>query len=34
MQQVVIIGASHAGAEAAIALRTQGWEGKILLVGD
>tara|TARA_R110002153_G_scaffold124543_6_gene270989 strand:+ start:8757 stop:9962 length:1206 start_codon:yes stop_codon:yes gene_type:complete len=34
MQQVVIIGASHGGAEAAIALRTQGWEGKILLVGD
>jgi 3-phenylpropionate/trans-cinnamate dioxygenase ferredoxin reductase subunit len=34
MQQVIIIGASHAGAEAAIALRTQGWEGKILLVGD
>lgn len=34
MQQVVIIGASHAGAEAAIALRTQGWEGKIILIGD
>ena len=34
MQQVVIIGASHAGAEAAIALRIQGWEGKILLIGD
>jgi len=34
MQQVVIIGGSHAGAEAAIALRTQGWEGRILLVSN
>ena len=30
----VIVGASHAGAQAAIRLRRLGWEGSITLVGD
>ncbi len=34
MQHVVIIGASHAGAEVVSALRIKGWEGKISLIGD
>ena len=34
MQQVVIIGASHAAAEVISTLRKAGWEGKITLIGD
>ena len=30
---VVIVGAGHGGAQAAIALRQQGFEGSILMVG-
>lgn len=30
----IIIGASHAGSELAIALRKEGWEGKILVISD
>ncbi len=35
MQQTcVIIGASHAGAQLAASLRQEGWEGRILMIGD
>ena len=34
MSDVVIIGASHAGAEAAVALRKLGHEGRVTLVGE
>ena len=34
MPTVVIIGASHAAAEAVLVLRKQGWRGRIVLVGD
>ena len=34
MGAVVIVGASHAAAEAVTTLRRKGWEGDILLVGD
>ena len=30
----IIIGAGHAGGELAIALRNEGWEGRILLLGE
>ncbi|MBC9251834.1 pyridine nucleotide-disulfide oxidoreductase [Pseudomonas alcaligenes] len=30
----IIIGAGHAGGELAIALRNEGWEGRILLIGE
>lgn len=30
----VIVGASHAGAQLAASLRQEGWEGRIVLVGD
>lgn len=33
-QTCLIIGASHAGAQLANALRKEGWEGKILVIGD
>ena len=33
-QHVVIVGAGHAGASAAAALRQGGWEGRISLLGD
>jgi len=33
-QNVVIIGASHAAAEAVTTLRKKGWEGDITLIGD
>lgn len=33
MQDVVIVGAGHAGAQAAIALRQSGFAGSILLIG-
>jgi len=33
-QHILILGASHAGTEAAFALRKCGWQGKISLVGD
>lgn len=33
-QQCVIVGASHAGAQAAESVRKAGWQGQILLVGD
>ena len=34
MKSVVIIGASHAAAEAISTLRKKGWQGKISLIGD
>lgn len=34
MKSVVIVGASHAAAEAIASLRKLGWSGKIVLVGD
>jgi len=34
IQNVVIVGASHAAAEAISVLRKSGWEGSISLVGD
>jgi 3-phenylpropionate/trans-cinnamate dioxygenase ferredoxin reductase subunit len=34
MNSVVIVGGGHAAAEAAIALRIQGWEGDIKLISD
>lgn len=33
-QTCIIIGASHAGASLATAVRKEGWEGKILVLGD
>jgi 3-phenylpropionate/trans-cinnamate dioxygenase ferredoxin reductase subunit len=30
----VIVGAGHGGAELSVALRDQGWEGRIVLIGD
>lgn len=33
-QTCVIIGASHAGAQLATTLRKEGWEGRILMIGD
>ncbi|PIE40750.1 MAG: pyridine nucleotide-disulfide oxidoreductase [Gammaproteobacteria bacterium] len=33
-QTCIIIGASHAGASLATAVRKEGWEGKILVIGD
>ena len=30
----IVIGASHAGAQLAVSLRQQGWEGRILVIGD
>ena len=33
-QTCLIIGASHAGAQLATTLRKEGWEGKILVIGD
>src|SRR5690606_31157459 len=30
----IIVGAGHAGGELAIALRNEGWEGRILLLGE
>lgn len=33
-QTCLIIGASHAGANLANALRREGWEGRILVLGD
>ncbi|MAR90353.1 MAG: FAD-dependent oxidoreductase [Pseudomonadota bacterium] len=33
-QTCVIIGASHAGAQLATSLRKEGWEGRILVIGD
>jgi len=30
----IIIGASHAGAQLAVSLRQEGWEGRILVIGD
>jgi 3-phenylpropionate/trans-cinnamate dioxygenase ferredoxin reductase component len=32
--RVVIVGASHAGAQVCASLRRDGWEGEVLLVGD
>ena len=34
MRPIVVVGASLAGLRAAQAIRTQGWEGRLLLVGD
>jgi len=34
IQNVVIVGASHAAAEAISTLRKSGWKGSISLVGD
>ena len=34
MKSVVIIGASHAAAEAISTLRKKAWQGKISLIGD
>ena len=34
LENVIIIGASHAAAEAISTLRRSGWEGSITLVGD
>ena len=33
-QTCLIIGASHAGAQLATAVRKEGWEGRILVIGD
>lgn len=33
-QRCVIIGASHAGAELAVGLRQQGWDGEVLVIGE
>ncbi len=33
-QTCVIVGASHAGGQLAFSLRQQGWDGRIVLVGD
>lgn len=33
-QTCIVIGASHAGASLATAVRKEGWEGKILVIGD
>lgn len=33
-RKCLIVGASHAGAQAAVALRQYGWEGDITLIGD
>lgn len=33
-RRCLIVGASHAGAQAAVALRQHGWEGDITLIGD
>lgn len=33
-QTCVIVGASHAGAQLATTLRKEGWEGRILMIGD
>mgnify|MGYP004417318266 CR=1 FL=1 len=32
--RVVIIGASHAGAQLSASLRQEGWSGEIILIGD
>jgi len=34
LQSIVVIGASHAGAQCVISLRQGGYEGKITLIGD
>ena len=33
-QVCIIIGASHAGAQLATSVRKEGWEGRILVIGD
>ena len=30
----IVVGASHAGGQLAVSLRQQGWEGRILVIGD
>ncbi|HEY2926362.1 FAD-dependent oxidoreductase, partial [Piscinibacter sp.] len=34
MSCAAIVGAGHAGAELAVALRNEGWSGRIVLIGD
>jgi 3-phenylpropionate/trans-cinnamate dioxygenase ferredoxin reductase subunit len=34
MEKVIVVGASHGGAQIVASLRQQGWEGEILLIGD
>ncbi|MBC7940680.1 MAG: FAD-dependent oxidoreductase, partial [Chitinophagaceae bacterium] len=34
IQTLVIVGAGHAGAELALAVRQHGWAGPIVLLGD
>lgn len=34
MKRCIVIGASHAGSQAAISLRQSGWDGEIVLIGD